>query len=167
MNLKNAASWAEIISALAIVLSLVYVAIQVTDNTIATRTATASQASTVITDWYEHLSSDAELVDIWYSGIREPENLTEKEFLRFTFLVHIYMLQIQNNFYLVQEGTLEDKVLSSIALNMTVVKGSPGFDKYWKLRKKLFYKEFNMYIEELMFRSDYEANPVYKVNKQK
>ena len=77
------------------------------------------------------------------------------------------MLQIQNNFYLVQEGTLENKVLNSITLNMTLVKGTPGFNKYWKLRKKLFYKEFNMYIEELMFRSDYEANPVYKVNKQK
>ena len=50
---------------------------------------------------------------------------------------------------------------------MTLIKGTLGFEKYWGLRKKMFFPEFNVYIEKLMFNSQYEANPVYKVNKQK
>ena len=167
MNLKNAASWSEIISALAIIISLIYVGIQVTDNTVATRTATATQANIQLIDFYKHLSESQEVVDIWYAGVREPESLTEQEFLRFTFLLHSVMLQFQNNFYLAQEGTLEKKILNTITLNMTLIKGTLGFEKYWKLRKKLFFPEFNMYIENLMFNSEHEANPVYQVNKQK
>jgi len=113
------------------------------------------------------MSGDPELIDIWLTGILNPESLTEQEFLRFSFLLHINLLQFQNNYYLVQKGTLEKKVLNSITINMTLVKGTPGFEKYWKLRSKLFYPEFKLYIQKLMFSSQIEENQIYKVRKQK
>jgi hypothetical protein len=159
--LTDAANWAEVISAVAIVFSLVYVGIQVADNTSATRSASASHANTEFIDWYTHISSDPEIVDVWYRGVREPENLTDQEFLRFIFLVHIIMLQYQNNYYLVEEGTLEKKVLDSITLTLTTIKGSSGFDRYWNLRKQLFYPEYRAFIEELMYNSQHMPSPTY------
>ena len=41
MKLSEAANWAEIVSALGLVMSLIYVGIQVTDNTSAMRSETA------------------------------------------------------------------------------------------------------------------------------
>lgn len=161
MKLRDAANWAEVVSAVAIVVSLIYVGIQVTDNTSATRSATASHANTEFIDWYEHISADPEIVDVWYRGVREPETLTDQEFLRFVFLVHIIMLQFQNNFYLVEEGTLDKKVLESITLTLTTIKGTAGFDRYWALRKQLFYPEYRMFIEELMYNSLHKPSPTY------
>ena len=161
MKLNDAANWAEIISAIAIVVSLIYVGVQVSDNTSATRSASASHANTEFIGWYEHLSSDPEIVDVWYRGVIEPENLTDQEFIRFIWLVHIVMLQFQNNYYLVEEGTLEKKVLDSIAITMTTIKGSAGFERYWGLRKKLFYPEYRMFIEDLMYNSQHKASPTY------
>ena len=68
MQLREAADWSEVVSAVAIIVSLIYVGVQVTDNTAATRTATASHASTEFIDWYEHISSDAETTSIWLRG---------------------------------------------------------------------------------------------------
>jgi len=70
--------------------------------------------------------------------------------------------QFQNNYYLVQEGTLEKKVLNSMTNNMTLVKGTPGFKKYWELRKRLFDPEFKMYIHKLMIDSQIQENKIYK-----
>ena len=161
MKLSDAAKWAEVVSAVAIVVSLIYVGIQVTDNTTATRSAIANHANTEFIDWYEHISADPEIVDVWYRGVREPENLTDQEFLRFVFLCHIVMLQFQNNFYLVEEGTLDEKVLESITLTLTTIKGTAGFDRYWALRKQLFYPEYRMFIEELMYNSQHKPSPTY------
>lgn len=58
MKLSEAASWAEIVSALGLVISLIYVGIQVTDNTSAIRSETASNSSTEFIDWYKHVSDD-------------------------------------------------------------------------------------------------------------
>jgi hypothetical protein len=101
------------------------------------------------------------LIDVWYRGVRETETLTEQELLRFIFLLHMIMLQYQDNFYLVEEGTLEAKVLNAITQTPTTIKGTPGFDSYWDLRKQLFYPEYRAFIEDLMYHSKYDASPTY------
>jgi len=162
LKLKQAASWAEIISALGLVVSLIYVGIQVSDNTVATRSITASHANAEFIDWYAHVTADPELINLWYQGVREPEQLSKQETLRFILLMHMIMLQFQNNYYLVQEGTLDKKVLDSITFTITLIKGTGGFDMYWKLRNKLFYPEFKLFMEDLMYNSQHQASPTYQ-----
>jgi hypothetical protein len=162
MKLADAANWAEIVSALGLVVSLVYVGVQVTDNTSATRSATASTASTELIDWYEHVSSDPELMDLWLRGVMEPDSLDSRDELRFVFLLHSVILQFQNNYYLVEEGTLDEKMLISITNNMSAIRGTPGFELYWSLRKTLLYPEYRAFVEELMFERDGLPNPSYR-----
>ena len=162
MKLSEAASWAEIISAVGLVISLIYVGIQVTDNTSATRSETASNASTEFINWYTHVSGDPELMDIWLTGVTDPESLDEKETLRFVFLVHIIMLQFQNNFYLVEEGTLDEKMLSAINTTLATIRGTPGFEMYWSLRRDLFFPEYQSFVEQLMFEIEGRPNPSYQ-----
>lgn len=162
VKLSEAASWAEIVSAVGLVISLVYVGIQVTDNTSAMRSETASNASTEFIDWYTHLSGDPELMEVWLRGVTSPETLDEKQSLRFVFLVHIIMLQFQNNYYLVEEGTLDKKMLSAINNTLATIRGTPGFEMYWSLRRDLLYPEFHVFVEQLMFESEGLPNQSYQ-----
>ena len=162
MKLSAAAKWAEIVSALGIVVSLIYVGIQVTDNTRAMRSETASNASTEFIDWYTHLSGNPELMDVWLRGVTAPETLDEQQSLRFVFLLHIIMLQFQNNFYLVEEGTLDEKVLSAINNTLATIRGTPGFAMYWSLRKELFFPEYQAFVERLMFETEGQPNESYR-----
>jgi len=165
MRLSDAAKWAEIVSAVGLVISLVYVGVQVTDNTSATRSATASNASTEFIDWYTHVSSDPALMDVWLRGVTEPESLDDQEELRFIFLLHIVMLQFQNNYYLVEEGTLDPKMLDSINNTLAAIRGTPGFELYWPLRKDLLYPEYRAFVEKLMFRPGGQPNPSYRTDR--
>jgi hypothetical protein len=162
LKLSEAASWAEIVSALGIVISLIYVGIQVTDNTSAIRSETASSANTEFIDWYKHVSDDPELTDVWLRGVTAPETLGEQESLRFIFLVHIIMLQFQNNFYLVEEGTLDEKMLSAINNTLATLRGTPGFEMYWSRRRELFFPEYQAFIEHLMFETEGLPAPSYR-----
>jgi hypothetical protein len=162
VKLSEAASWAEIVSALGIVISLIYVGIQVTDNTSAIRSETASNASTEFIDWYKHVSDDPELMDVWLRGVTSPETLDEQQSLRFVFLLHIVMLQFQNNYYLVEEGTLDEKMLSAINNTLATIRGTPGFELYWSLRRELFYPEYQSFVEQLMFETEVLPNQSYQ-----
>jgi len=165
VKLSEAAKWAEIVSALGIVISLIYVGIQVTDNTRAMRSETASNASTEFIDWYTHLSGDPELMDVWLRGVTAPETLDEQQSLRFVFLLHIIMLQFQNNFYLVEEGTLDEKMLSAINNTLATIRGTPGFAMYWSLRRELFFPEYQAFVEQLMFETEGLPNQSYRHSK--
>lgn len=162
MKLSEAASWAEIVSALGLVISLIYVGIQVTDNTSAIRSETASNASTEFINWYTHVSSDPDLVDVWLRGVTAPETLDEQQTLRFVFLLHIIMLQFQNNFYLVEERTLDEKMLSAINNTMATIRGTPGFAMYWSQRRELFFPEYQIFVERLMFEAEGPPNRSYQ-----
>ena len=142
MKLNEAAQWAEIVSAIAIVVSLIYVGIQLTDNTSATRSDTASHASAEFASWYALVATDEELVDVFLTGVKQPEELTEVERLRFIFLLHFLLVQFQNNFYMVDQGTLDSDILDSITSTLTAIKGTPGWETYWGLRRNLFRQEF-------------------------
>ena len=162
MKLSEAAHWAEIVSALGLVISLIYVGIQVTDNTSAMRSETASNASTEFIDWYTHLSGDPQLMDVWLTGVTAPETLDERQSLRFLFLLHIIMLQFQNNYYLVEEGTLDEKMLSAINNTLATIRGTPGFAMYWSLRRDLLRPEYQVFVEQLMFETEGQPNESYQ-----
>ena len=70
MKLSEAANWAEIESAVGLVVSLICVGIQVTDNTSAMRSETASNASTQFIDWYAHLKFVPDKLPFRLGGIQ-------------------------------------------------------------------------------------------------
>ncbi len=161
MKLSDAANWAEIVSAIGLVISLVYVGIQITDNTSATRSETASNANSEFIDFYTLVASDAELTDVWLRGVNSPDTLTQAESVRFTFVLHTVMLQFQNNYYLVDEGTLDPRMLEAINNTLGTIRGTPGFDYYWRNRKALFFPEYQAYIETLMYEKEGGPNALY------
>ena len=162
LRLSDWANIAEVVGGVAVVISLIYVGIQVTDNTSAMRSETASNASTEFIDWYTHMSGDPELMDVWLRGVTEPDSLDEQESLRFVFLLHIIMLQFQNNYYLVEEGTLDEKMLLAINNTLSTIRGTPGFAMYWSLRRDLFNPEYQAFVEQLMIETDGLPNPSYQ-----
>ena len=74
MALDQVALIAEIISAIAIIISLLYVAIQVKDSSRAARSTAASDASQAILSFYLELGSNRQISELWYD-IMMMENL--------------------------------------------------------------------------------------------
>jgi hypothetical protein len=143
-------SVAEVVGALAVVISLIYVGMQVQDNTRAVRSATANDTTNAISAWYENLATDPQSVEIWYQGMNDPDSLSEQEWLQFLCLVHALMLKYQTAFYLARQGTLDSGISNSNTGTIAGTRELPGTQRYWAQRRSLFEPEFRAYFNDIM-----------------
>jgi hypothetical protein len=92
----------------------------------------------------------------------DPEARTPEEWVQFVLLVHAVILVFQNSYYLVREGTLDDRITRSITEALIGVKDQPGFQLYWQQRKGIFFPEFQDYIETIISSDRRFSEGVYK-----
>ncbi len=99
MSLQDWSNIAQVIGALAVVISLVYVGFQVKRNTSAVRSATAQAIHNNYGDWYMSMTSDAELNRIAIKGLKDYSSLEEVEKARFIEAFMAFTSYSQNAFY--------------------------------------------------------------------
>ena len=131
LKLSDYSSIADVVAAIAIVVSLVYVGIQISDNTRATRSANANAASSQVSSAYATVGSNPETSEIFYRALTDPTSVTPAERAQFVYLVQSFMLAFQNSYYLSTEGTLDAQMRESITENLKAVKDQPGFRLFW------------------------------------
>jgi len=84
VNLDTLSVLAEVIASAAVVISLVYLAVQIRQNTRATRSGASSYIDEALARILSATRGDAEFTDIWLRGCRDLELLDEVERVRFT-----------------------------------------------------------------------------------
>lgn len=149
LTLSEWAQLAEVIGAVAIIISLVYVAAQVSDNTRAIRSAVLNDASMGIQSWYLDISTNAQASDVFYRGVRDPADLTEAELFQFFMSAHAAILGFQNAFELADEGTLDEDVKRSITMSLLATRNLPGFKLFWEQRSAYFTPGFRAFVNSL------------------
>ena len=161
MKLNKIALLAEIISAFAIVVSLIYVAIQVNDSSKAARSSAAADATLSIQSWYMEIGSNRQTSDLWYDVMTTGKPKSKHDEFQFIMMTHAVFIAFQNSFYLSQEGTLNIELRESIGAAVIAVKDLPGFKFYWKQRKDFFNKGYVDWIEGLSRREKMDDLEVY------
>src|SRR5438552_6322972 len=86
MNLNDLANLGQIIGALAVVISLIYVALSIRQNTNAIRAATAQSVHEHYASWYNSFAGDETLSGIAIKGLKDYGSLSEIEKARFVAL---------------------------------------------------------------------------------
>ncbi len=154
LKLSDCASIAEVVGAIAIVISLIYVGIQVSDSTRAVRSATANATSTAISVWYSDIGTNPQASEVFLRGIGNPESLTAAETVQFIFLMHGLFFQYQGAYYLGEEGTLDTELQRSLVYTLLGVREQPGFLMYWEQRGSLFQPSFKAFVDHLIAHGD-------------
>ncbi len=145
LKLKSAL---EALSVVAVVLSLIFVGLEVNESTRATRSATAAQTTAIIAEWYMSLGGDQHLSSAHRRFVADPQSVTSDERFQAVMNLHALMLILQSSFYLEEEGTLSPQIHRSMTKAMT---SEPGVRYYWEQRKPIFDNEnFIAYIEQLL-----------------
>ncbi len=106
MNLNDLADLGQIIGAVAVVISLFYVASQIRQNTNAVRSATAQTVHEHFAKWYHLVAADDELSQIVANGLRDYASLSEKERVRLVAIFMAFLSYSQNAFLKWREGLL-------------------------------------------------------------
>src|SRR6202008_2926926 len=98
MNLNDLANIGQVIGAIAVVVSLIYVALQIRQNTAAVRSATAQSVHEHFAGWYNAFATDASLPEIGVKGLKDYGSLSETEKARFVACFMAFLSYGQNAF---------------------------------------------------------------------
>jgi len=150
MTLQDWSNLAQVIGALAVVISLFYVGFQIKRNTSAVRSATAQAIHNNYGDWYMNLMDDAELNRIVLKGLRDYSSLDEIEKAQFIETFMAFISFSQNAFYQWREKALSSWLWDSWGLLIMNLLGAPGGKEFWKERGYVFGKEYRDYVEKVI-----------------
>jgi len=166
-NLDQIALIVNIIGGIAIIISLIFVVLQLKESSKATRSATAATTVSELTSWYSNLGNSERGSFVFWNFMTKPESLTPEQRFQAIVNIHGIMLTWQNSYYLLKEGTLDKRVHESLLEIINGVKNNPGFLIFWEARKSIFLKEFQEYVEEIMATDKLNSEGVYQYEKEK
>lgn len=133
MNWDAIGAVGEIVGALAVFLTLIYLAVQIRQNTSAVRASALDSTVGVVTDIRARIFESAELTDIYYKGLREPDALSQHERDRFTLVMHNIIWGLWNMKLQSEYASLSADIWASQQHVLFRVYSSPG--GRWFLRE--------------------------------
>lgn len=143
MNWEAIAAIAEVIGVIAIIASLMYVAVQIRQNTAITRSNIINATNIDAQRIPELIAQDAELATIYHKGTH-GESLTGSDLVRFQALVEMYVLWLENVdtqfaadlWY--QEDEMQD-VVDYLAAEISPFFSTPEVRAWWHDTHKQYY----------------------------
>ena len=138
MNWQAIGAVGELVGGLAVVLSLVYIASQIRQNSnqieLSSRSIEATmyrQAGDAFSSWWALIAGDEKLADLWIRGL-EGEKLPPNESLRFQFLMSMFLGAWENAYHQLQIGAVRRDTMGYNSKSLLQVLESPGGARYWQ-----------------------------------
>jgi hypothetical protein len=158
MNWEAIQAISGLLSAIAVVATLGYVAVEIRQNTKSLRSAATQGAHDQSASMYDLLASDPKLSDIFVRGLEAPDTLDRIETGRFYAFLLGVMVRLQNWYLQTQSDALEKDVIENWARVLGQISGTPGFKRFWADRRHLFAPAVVKYYEEEVFRAERDPN---------
>jgi hypothetical protein len=143
MNWEAIGAIGEIGGALGVIITLVYLSVQLRQNAKASRLAAIQAASENSSRFSEMLASDNELV---WRGLREPDSMDADEKLRFAIALNVFMRREAVAFYLHKEGVMPDSLWDARVGAMTGILNQPGMNLFLDVAGSTLPKDFTDFI---------------------
>lgn len=139
-------AWAESIGIMALVLSLVFVGVEIRQNSNATEAQALLELNLAVSDLQLAQAEDGEFAEIIEKGRFNPESLSDAETYRFQNWAYA-MLSIHENAYVFfSKGMLEDDHYEAWSVATCKLLSQPGIRAMWKNEFLTFQVEFEEYI---------------------
>ena len=154
MKLKEYALVAEIMGGIAVLVGLIFVGLELRQNTLMQR-VTATQALSIdYENAVDALGKDTDTACIYVRGIKGLDNLNGIERYRFFVLwFHVLRAGEQLHYYSL-EGMVDERIWRGYERQLGEVFRYPGVQQYWQIRKEWYSDEFQSFVGNLI-----AANP--------
>ncbi len=140
----------EIIGALAVFLTLVYLALQIRQNTKAIQASAVDSGISKLNDVRESLYENGDLTRIYIQGIAQPADLDEESRVRFRLLLHNILLAISNIYSQTIYTGLSLSTWESQLIILERIFDSPGGRWFWKEYRLEFEESFREKVDEIL-----------------
>jgi hypothetical protein len=149
MSLEQLANIAEIFGMIVITITLIFMTVQMRQNTDSLKSAATRETHAQFARIYEMLSTNDAVRDTFVKGIIDPAALSESDTSRFFSFLMMATIQSQNWVHQTQSGAMEPELLNSYSNMLQNMVDTPGWKAFWEDRKSTFSPMTQEYIEGL------------------
>jgi len=149
MTLEEIYYVGQTIAVLAILASLIFVGIQVRQNTRATRSASHSAVSNALNEINRMFAENADLTKIWIAGMADREALTVEERWRFDSTLRAYMHVCETMYVQAGLGAGDMSIMIAEEDGIRAVFAAHGVRDWWAQNPYGFCPEFRSYVAGL------------------
>jgi hypothetical protein len=149
MNWEAISAIGQIVGAVGVIISVIYLAFQVRSNARQTRLASMRSMSDAFNQWLQSLAENAEFGDLYYRGMRDFESIQGPDLPRFSALMdHLFRIY-EDMYYQNLEGHLDPRVWRGFEAPMRDIIAYPGAQAWWRTRSHWFSHAFQEFIDGL------------------
>ena len=149
MSLSDLAAIGSFVSGFAVLASLIFVGVQLRQNTRAVRAASSQAHAINFQQILTPLIETADVARIWRLGLGNIDSLTDDERVRFVVLVGGVFRFFEASRLQWRHGQLDSEHWQNIDANVRDFSTQPGVREYWALRRHWASGEFRTWYESL------------------
>lgn len=150
MTIEQLGSVGEFLAAIATLVTLIYLAVQIRQNTRAVRAASHHS----VTDSFNHINTvigtDPGAARIYRLGLEGLENLNEDEQFSFAFLMLGYLRVFETLYYQRGIGAAEEQLYQSEQNSLRWAFRYPGARDWWRSNEISFSPEFRAHVDQVL-----------------
>ena len=152
MNWDAIGALSESIGALAVIISLVYLALQIRAQTREARLQSSFQITEAFREAISSLQN-LERAKLTIDALKDIDALDDAERLQFNAICQRYLRVWEQAHYQYTEGHLDSQMWESIHETYVDLMGEKAIQSVWEVRKHTYRKSFRDYVGGLTFRS--------------
>jgi len=137
MSLSDLASLGSFVSGFAVLISLIYLALQVRQTERNQQIAIRHSRVSRIVELQVALADPA-VADAWLHGSGSPQEITPTELGQFTNLCRALFFHFEDSFYQREEGLLNDDAFETVVAGARLLARSPGVRAAWRIARPNF-----------------------------
>jgi len=150
VNWEAVGAIGEVISALGVIFTLAYLAIQIRQNSASLRSATRQAISTNQSEIGFRLAENPELLSLVLQHTSVGDSVPEKK-LRAHYFIRGLMRTYENQYHQYQDGTFDESVWYGYLNNMSQTFASPVTGEFWATNRDLYSAEFAAFVDTKFF----------------
>ena len=161
MTLEQVYYFAEIIGVVIVIISLIYVGKQISQNNRSQRIA----AVQVHNETYrQNLSFLAGHSEIWIEGLNDFSNLDAAKKVEFGLVIQCVIRHVEQTYFMMTEGVLKEGIYLVNVSNASNIMAYPGAVDWWRTRREFFGVEFVQSLESHM--KLHETTDLYQIREK-
>lgn len=155
MNWEAAGAIGEIVGAVAVVATLVFLTIQLRQSTKATQNNAWQDITRILSDLNVTEVTDPELSTFIQLAESSPDEVTDHQYWKFARIAETRIAAFESAFLASSKGTIDSYYWEALLPYALQIMNKPGYIRFWEESKyETYHPQFIDYIESRVKRSD-------------
>jgi uncharacterized membrane protein len=148
MTIQDLGSLGEFVAAIATIATLIYLAIQIRQNSESIRMSAETEVSKQFAEWASLVVNNPEIGRIWDAAADDPKALTDDEIRQFLWFAFELLLLCEAQYHLYLKGHMTEESWSAKANMFLGFINNPIISKWWDTGLGPLSPQFREYVEQ-------------------